>query len=88
MPYEEQNTEATLLEVVYALRDNPDKYETLRQALRDANSDQEKVSTLLQFATDEQELAALIPARPGGVELAAWTTVTVTTVLIFASSAY
>jgi hypothetical protein len=86
--FQEQSTRDTLLQVIQTLRDNPQQYERLRTELLSAASDEERVDRLLDLATNEQDLAALIPYRPGGVELAAWTTVTVTTVFIFASSAY
>lgn len=88
MVYEQPETEAAMLEVIRALREHPEKYEAVQKALSDAQSDEERVSTLLEFATSEQELAALMPSRVGGEETQlAWTTVTVTTVFI-PSSAY
>lgn len=86
--FREQSTRDTLLQVIQTLRENPQQYEKLRTELLTATSDEERVTRLLDLVTNEQDLAALIPYRPGGVELAAWTTVTVTTVFIFASSAY
>jgi hypothetical protein len=86
--YTDQNTEALLLDVIRTLRQNPAQYERLRTELLTATSDEERVRRLLNLATSEQDLAALIPQREGGVEVAAWTTVTVTTIFIFASSAY
>jgi hypothetical protein len=79
---ERQDQEAAMLEVLQALREDPDRYRGLRRALTEAESDEERVRTLLRFATSEEELAALIPARVGEPEALAWTTVTVTTVFI------
>jgi hypothetical protein len=54
-----------------------------------AKTQEAKVAQLVKYATSERQLAALIPARVKGKALAAtWTTVTVTTVLIAADSAY
>jgi hypothetical protein len=79
-----------MLEIVRGLKRNPRKYRKMQTALRSATSDKERVSTLITFATDERELAALMPARARGrfgqTELA-WTTVTVTTVLVLESTA-
>ena len=77
-----------MLEAVTALRSNPKKYRAVRKALKKAKTDDERVKQLLHFATSERELAALIPARAAGVQAAAWTTVTVTTVLILEDTAY
>jgi hypothetical protein len=79
---DKQDTEAMLLDIVRSLREDPEKYKAVRRALNKAETDEERVSTLLNFATSERELAALIPARPGGETELMWTTVTVTTVLI------
>lgn len=90
MSYEEPDTEQTMLEIVRGLREDPDKYKSMQAALRSADSDEERVSTLIKFASDERELAALMPTRARGrfgqTELA-WTTVTVTTVLVLESTA-
>ena len=81
-PDKQPDTEAMMLDIVRSLRENPEKYQSVRRALNEAGTDEERVSTLLKFATSERDLAALIPARPGGETELAWTTVTVTTVLI------
>jgi hypothetical protein len=78
-----------MLEIVRSLREDPQKYQSVRRALSEAQSDEQRVSTLLNFATNERELAALIPARIGDEsEQLLWTTVTVTTVFILEGSAY
>jgi hypothetical protein len=77
-------TEQILTEVVANLRSNPKKYATLRKALKSATTDQEVAKELIHFATNEKELAALIPARAknGSPGVASWTiTVTVITVV-------
>lgn len=80
--------EEFMVKAVKALRENPEKYRELKNSLTTAKSDQARVKQLLQFATADRELAALIPARlPGGETELAWTTVTVTTVFI-PNSAY
>jgi hypothetical protein len=81
-PDKQPDTEAMMLDIVRSLREDPERYQSVRRALSQADTDEERVSTLLRFATSERELAALIPARPGGETELAWTTVTVTTVLI------
>ncbi|HEX6372893.1 MAG TPA: hypothetical protein VF006_28480 [Longimicrobium sp.] len=82
-----KSTEQVLLESIQALRENPEKYARLREALQAARTDEERVKQLLHFATSKGELAALMPARAGGADALAWTTVTVTTILI-PNSAY
>lgn len=89
MAYEQQDTEQALLEILRALRENPEKYQSVRRELMEAGSDEERVRSLLDFATSERELAALIPARSVEEEaLVTVTTVTVTTVFVLEGSAY
>lgn len=90
MAYEQQDTEQALLEILRALRENPEKYQAVRRELMQAGSDEERVRSLLDFATSERELAALIPARSAeeSEALVTVTTVTVTTVFVLEGSAY
>lgn len=82
-------TEQILVDAIRTLRQHPEKYQAIQKELRNAKSDQERVHALLNFATTERELAALMPARAAGAEVqAAITTVTVTTVFIIVESAY
>ena len=77
-------TEQILTEVVANLRSNPKKYASLRKAIKSAGTNQEVAKELINFATNEKELAALIPARArgGSPGVASWTiTVTVITVV-------
>jgi hypothetical protein len=85
-----RRTEEMMLEAIQALRDNPDKYRSLQKALKKSKSDKERVKQLLQYATSDRELAALLPARVagGGEQQLMWTTVTVTTIFILEGSAY
>lgn len=77
-----QNTEQILLDVVRTMRQHPEKYQGMRRSLREANSDEERVRQLLNYATSDRELASLVPVGTGETEQLAWTTVTVTTVFI------
>lgn len=88
-PKIDRKTEEMIVKSVKALRENPEKYKELQRSLSAAKSDQAKVKQLLQYATTDRELAALIPARlPGGGESEMlWPTVTITTIFI-ADSAY
>jgi hypothetical protein len=79
--------EQILTEAIANLRKNPERYKALQTALQSATTDQERVKELMHFATNESELAALIPARARGTQGFIWTTVTVTTVLILESTA-
>lgn len=79
--------EDVILEAVQALRANPKKYQALRKAMAKARTDEAKVKTLIKYATSDRQLAALIPARAGGTQVA-WTTVTVTTVIVLVDTAY
>lgn len=83
-----QDTETAMLEVIRSLRENPEKYRSVREALSAAKTDEERVGTLVKYATSERELAALMPAGRGAEVAAAWTTVTVTTIFILEDSAY
>jgi hypothetical protein len=77
-----KGAEQILTEVVANLRKHPEKYQALRKSLQAAKSNQEVAKELIHFATNENELAALIPSRARGVSpgLASWTiTVTVIT---------
>jgi hypothetical protein len=77
-------TEQILAEMVTNLRSNPKKCATFRKALKSAKNDQDVAKELMHFATNEKELAALIPARArgGSPGVASWTiTVTVITVV-------
>jgi hypothetical protein len=83
-----QYTEKMVLDAVAVMRKNPAKYKELRQSLRGAKSDEDRVKQLLTFATSDREIATLIPSGGIQTEAAAITTVTVTTVFILADSAY
>jgi hypothetical protein len=75
-------TEALLTEVVANLKSNPEKYTKFKKSLQSAKTHQQVAKELLHFATNEKELAALIPARARGASpgLASWTiTVTIIT---------
>ena len=80
-------TKKTLVQIIQKLRENPDKYNKLRESLKSTKDDEEKAVQLINFATNERELTALIPNKVGDAQAAAWTTVTVTTIFI-ADSAY
>lgn len=85
---DQQQTEQMILDTIQALRENPERYRALQEALSQADSDEEKVRQLVRVATTDRELAALIPRRGGAEQTElAWTTVTVTTIFI-PSSAY
>lgn len=81
-------TSQILLEVIDTLRKNPQKYQAVRKALKEARTDEARVKQLIRFATSERELASLLPARLAGAQAAAWTTVTVTTIFILEDTAY
>lgn len=83
-------TEDMLLEAIQALRDNPKKYRSLQKALKTSKSDKDRVKQLIQYATSDRELAALLPAKvaKGGEQQLMFTTVTVTTIFILEGSAY
>ena len=77
-----KGAEQILTEVVANLRNHPEKYKAFRKSLQKATTDQEVAKELIHFATNEKELAALIPNRARGVSpgVASWTiTVTVIT---------
>lgn len=84
MSYPQDETERAILEILNAMRSDPEKYEAVRREILDAESDEDRVRALLNFATSERELAALIPRGQAGEPeaLVTVTTVTVTTVLV------
>lgn len=86
----DQDNERALMEVIRMLRSDPEKYAGLRRSLQQAESDEEMVRTLLDMATSERELAALVPVRAGNDEETqlASTIVTITTIFILEGSAY
>ena len=88
-PSDEDN-ERALMEVIQTLRSHPEKYAGLRRSLQQTESDEEMVRALLDMATTERELAALVPVRAGnaGERQLASTIVTITTVFILEGSAY
>jgi hypothetical protein len=68
--------------VVANLKNHPEKYSAFKESLKSAKTHQEVAKQLLHFATNEKELAALIPARARGAApgVASWTiTVTIIT---------
>ncbi|UQX04555.1 hypothetical protein [Streptomyces sp. RerS4] len=85
MAYDQNDTERAILEVIRAMREDPEKYKSVIRELEAMKTDEERVSRLFTFATGERDLAALLPARAGADDEAATptiTTVTVTTVLV------
>ena len=89
MPDYRQDHEQALAQVLSAMRENPERYQSVRRELSTAGSDEERVRALLNFATSERELAALIPVGTVGENQELFfTTVTVTTVFILEGSAY
>lgn len=82
-----KTNEEIMVDVIKALRENPEKWQRLQKDLKGSKQDKTRVRLLVDFATDERELASLMPLTASGVEAAAWTTVTVTTIFI-ASTAH
>lgn len=61
-----------------ALKDNPEKYTDLRNALLSSATDEERLAVLKGFAISEDSLRQLIPQKPG-VNAFPWTiTITIT----------
>ena len=85
-----QDDEQAWLEVIKTLRSQPEKYAEMRRSLQQTESDEEMVRTLLDMATSERELAALVPIRAGNESerMLASSIVTITTVFILEGSAY
>lgn len=70
--------------MIHRLRDNPEEFQDIRRKFHTADSDEERVNLLIDFATSDERLTHLVPSGlQRGDELAATvTTVTVTTVTI------
>lgn len=83
-----KSNEEVMVDVIKVLRENPDKWQRLQKSLKKCKRDEDRARLLIDFATDERELAALMPLTAGGTEAAAWTTVTVTTVIVLEDTAY
>lgn len=70
--------------IVRRLRDDPDEFRDIRERFHSADTDEERVNVLIDFATTDDRLATLVPSgvRRGDQLAATVTTVTVTTVTI------
>lgn len=70
--------------IVRRLRDNPEEFRDIRERFHTADTDEERINLLIDFATTDERLATLVPSgvRRGEQLAATVTTVTVTTVTI------
>ncbi|MEU3690430.1 hypothetical protein [Streptomyces narbonensis] len=81
----QRETEQAILDVIRAMREDPEQYKSVIRELEAMKTDEERAHRLIGFATGERELAALLPTRSGADAEAASptiTTVTVTTVMV------
>ena len=71
-------------DIVKKLREDPKEFSKIREKLRAAETDDQRVDLLVDFAVTEERIASLVPSGlgGGGQALATVTTVTVTTVTI------
>jgi hypothetical protein len=84
MAYDQNDTERAILDVLGTMREDPEKYKSVIRELEAMKTDEERVHRLLNFATSERDLAALLPARAEADDEfgPTITTVTVTTVTV------
>ena len=80
-----KEAQAAMLSAIKEIRSDSKRYDELKAKLSGIKSDEDRAKVLLDFVVDDDRLRASIPEDQN---LAAATTVTVTTVLIFAPSAY
>lgn len=77
---DEIDPQEMLVNSINAMRENPDLYHELRGRVKSAKTVEDRVQTLLQFATTEQDLSALIPEGLGSTQVHPTVTVTITIV--------
>jgi len=80
-----KEAQAAMLDAIKTMRSDTKSYEKLKAKLKGVKSEKERADILLDFVIDDDRLRTILPDQH---QLAAVTTVTVTTVLIFTPSAY
>jgi len=83
-----QAAQARMLEAIKEIKSDTKRFDELKAKLKGKTTDAERAEILVDFIVDNDSLARSLPTRQSPDEAMAITTVTVTTVLIFASSAY
>ncbi len=83
--YNKERAQMQMLEVVKELRGDKEKYQELKNKIRDVKSEEDRADILIDFVTRDERLGQLLG---GGANAAAITTVTITTVIIIVPSAY
>lgn len=80
-----KEAQAAMLDAIKTIRSDTKSYEKLKAKLKGVESEKERADILLDFVIDDDRLRTILPEDN---QVAAVTTVTVTTVLIFTPSAY
>lgn len=79
--------QAKMLETIREIKADRARYDQLKEQLKGKTSDAERAEVLVDFITKHDDLVTALPSGEQEVALT-WMTVTVTTVFIFAGSAY
>ena len=82
-----QAAQARMLEAIKEIKSDTKRFDELKDKLKGKASDTERAEVLVDFIVDNEALTKSVSSKQPE-EAIAITTVTVTTVLIFASSAY
>ena len=86
-PEGRQAAQARMLEAIKEIKADTARYEALKARLKGKKTDAERAEVLVDFIVDNKDLTKAVPSGQPEEALGI-TTVTVTTVLIFATSAY
>lgn len=76
---------AQMLEVIKELRGDKEKYQILKDKMREVKTEEDRADILIDFVTRDERIGQVLG---GNANAAAITTVTVTTVIIIVPSAY
>ena len=82
-----QAAQARMLDAIREIKSDTKRFDELKARLKGKETDKERAEILVDFIVDNEDLTRSVAPEQEG-EAMAITTVTVTTVLIFASSAY
>lgn len=86
MQIDENIVRARVLERIKEIKSDPAKYDELKAKLKTANSDEARTTILVDFITTNEDLITTIP-NEHDERIKAATSITLTTIFIFASPA-
>lgn len=85
-PLDAKAAHARMLERIREVKSDPAKYQELRERLKGKTDDEERAEILVEFITDNEDLLTSLPEGEDE-RIKAASTITITTVFIFASPA-